>query len=120
MHHKIIALLAASITAILSACSAAPTPAVEVGDTWCDGDYDFGFRRLTCNDHLGSCSLLLQIFPREGVPATQRSYWRTCTTHDFTGFDSLVVTAPNGYESLDQNYYMALTECISQIEDNLH
>src|SRR4051812_11782524 len=37
------------------------------GDTWCDGDYDFGFRRLSCNSALHTCTLTLQAFPVAGV-----------------------------------------------------
>jgi hypothetical protein len=89
------------------------------GDTWCSGDYDFGFRRVTCNAHAETCTLVFQLFPREGVASALPSYWRSCKTHGFTGFDSLVTTAPNGYQSIDQDYYDALTECVSRIEAKL-
>jgi hypothetical protein len=90
------------------------------GDTWCDGDYDFGFRRLTCSKAAHTCTLTLQAFPVEGLPSSQRSYWRSCKTSGFTGFASLVSTAPNGYQSLNDAYYDALSECISRVESNLH
>jgi hypothetical protein len=90
------------------------------GDTWCDGDYDFGFRRLTCAKSAHTCTLLLQVFPREGVTSSARSYWRTCKTSGFTGFASLVNTAQSGYQSLQSDYYDALTECMFRIEGNLH
>ena len=90
------------------------------GDTWCDGDYDFGFRRLTCSRAGQTCTLTLQAFPIEGVPASQKSYWRACKTPGFTGFSSLVNTAPNGYQSLTDDYYDVLSECISRVESNLH
>jgi len=89
------------------------------GDTWCDGDYDFGFRRIVCSTASASCTLTLQAFPRDGVESAHRSYWRSCKTHDFQGFDSLVDTAPNGYQSLNQDYYDALTECMGRIESKL-
>lgn len=89
------------------------------GDTWCDGDYDFGFRKLTCTRAAHSCTLTLQVFPREGVPTTAPSYWRSCKTTGFRGFASLVATGPNGYQSLQQDYYAALTECIASIEAKL-
>ena len=89
------------------------------GDTWCDGDYDFGFRRLTCAKAAHTCTLTLQVFPREGVTSRAPSYWRSCKTSAFSGFKSLVSTAPSGYQSLQSDYYDALTECISRIEDNL-
>lgn len=89
------------------------------GDTWCDGDYDFGFRKVVCDGAAHTCTLTLQVFPRDGVPGSPRAYWRTCKTHDFSGFDSLVSTGPGGHQSLDQGYYEALTECTSRIEAKL-
>jgi hypothetical protein len=89
------------------------------GDTWCDGDYDFGFRRVACSRRTKTCTLTMQIFPRDGAAGTPRDYWRSCKTPGFTGFASLVTTAPNGYQSLDESYYSALTECIARIEQRL-
>lgn len=92
------------------------------GDTWCSGDYDFGFRRISCqtvnNAQSGTCTLTLQIFPREGVPSARRMYWRSCKTGGFSGFDSLVRTT-NGYQSLQEDYYSALTDCIQALESRL-
>ena len=90
------------------------------GDTWCDGDYDFGFHRLTCAKAAHTCTLTLQVFPRQGVPSSAHSYWRSCKTSGFAGFGSLVSTAASGYQSLQSDYYDALTECVSRIEANLH
>jgi hypothetical protein len=93
------------------------------GDTWCEGDNDFAFRHLSCTaprgTHPGVCQLRLQIIPREGVLSPRASYNRTCTTPHFTGFDSLVATAPNGYQSLQPAYYDELTSCISNLEATL-
>ena len=90
------------------------------GDTWCDGDYDFGFRRLTCSQAGQTCTLTLQAFPIDGVAASHKSYWRSCKTPGFAGFASLVNTAPSGYQSLTDGYYDVLSECISRVESNLH
>ncbi|HTQ05430.1 MAG TPA: hypothetical protein VMI54_16315 [Polyangiaceae bacterium] len=89
------------------------------GDTWCDGDYDFRFDALRCGTASRSCALTLEILPREGVASAKGDYHRTCLTGDFDGFASLVDTAPSGYQSLDQDYYFALTDCISTLEANL-
>ena len=90
------------------------------GDTWCDGDYDFGFRRLVCSKSAKTCTLTLQVFPRDGVASSARSYWRSCKTSEYTGFASLVNTSASGYQSLQDDYYDALTECMFHIEQNLH
>lgn len=92
------------------------------GDTWCEGDNDFRFERLTCRAGAatslrgGTCTLMLRILPRvDGAPA----YPRACTTGGFHGFDSLVDTAESGYQSLNWDYYLALSDCINQLEAEL-
>jgi hypothetical protein len=89
------------------------------GDTWCEGDDDFRFDALSCCAASQSCTLSLEIVPREGVPSPRRDHHLSCRTRHFTGFASLVDTAPNGYQSLDQDYYFALTDCISTLEAEL-
>jgi hypothetical protein len=86
------------------------------GDTWCEGDNDFAFDRLSCSAGSGTCTLRLRIIPREQTAA---SYPRACTTSGFLGFDSLVETAQNGYQSLNWGYYLALSECINRLEAEL-
>jgi len=88
-------------------------------DTWCSGDYDLGFRRLTCSRTAETCSLTLQVFPREEVPS-ESSAWRSCETSDFTGFGSLVNQTESGYQSLDAAYYDAITECTTRIVSHLY
>jgi hypothetical protein len=89
------------------------------GDTWCSGDYNFGFRLLRCNRAARSCTLTLQVFPREGVASKHPSYWRSCKTHGFHGFASLVNTSASGYQSLTEDYYDALTECTSRVVSSI-
>ncbi len=89
------------------------------GDTWCEGDNDFAFEQLTCRggppgvERNGSCTLRFRIIPRTESPP---SYSRVCTTSGFRGFDSIVETAANGYQSLNWDYYLALTDCIQRAE----
>jgi hypothetical protein len=88
------------------------------GDTWCSGDYNFGFRRLTCSRAAESCTLTMQVFPRD-PDDPHRSYWRSCKTWGFDGFGSLVQTWSSGYQSLNDDYYDALTECTTRIVSHL-
>ncbi len=90
------------------------------GDTWCSGDYNFGFRLLRCDKAAHTCTLTLQVFPREGVVSEHPSYWRSCKTHGFQGFSSLVKTSESGYQSLTDDYYDALTECTMRVVASLH
>ena len=90
------------------------------GDTWCEGDNNFAFDHLTCRAGAGptsgTCTLRFRILPRDD---SGRSFARTCTTGGFTGFASLVDTAQSGYQSLNWDYYLALTDCISALESEL-
>jgi hypothetical protein len=87
------------------------------GDTWCEGDYDFRFRRLTCREADATCHLRLEVLPRDG--AAGRPAWRSCRTGGFNGFDSLVATDPSGYLSLQAEYGAAISECIMAIESSM-
>ena len=93
------------------------------GDTWCSGDYNFRFQRLDCRagrgGHGGSCTLRFRMFPHaseEGAASPGPVYARSCRTQGFTGFESLVTTSQGGYQSINWDYYMALTDCIAAIE----
>lgn len=90
------------------------------GDTWCEGDNNFAFDHVTCRAATaaapGTCTLKLRIFPRDD---SGRAFPRSCTTGAFRGFASLVETSSSGYQSLNWDYYLALTDCISELEAEL-
>ena len=86
------------------------------GDTWCEGDYNFDFRALTCDSRQMTCTLRFQMFPWDTVASGSSAYSRSCETTGFSGFDSLVATSPNGYQSLVPSFYDALTTCIGNLE----
>jgi hypothetical protein len=92
------------------------------GDTWCEGDHNFSFDRLQCRTGCagkgGTCKLTFRIFSYDTDIETGPTYVRSCTTPGFNGFDSLVKTT-NGYQSLQPEYYSALSECIGQVESRL-
>ena len=83
------------------------------GDTWCEGDYDFRFRRLFCNSNAATCLLMFQMASREGAGSTWR--WQMCRTGGFFDFDSLVETTSGGYQWLTAGYYEALAACIGRL-----
>ena len=94
------------------------------GDSWCEGDHNFHFDRIQCQQgcgraHPGTCQLSFRIFPYDSDLETGPTYSRTCKTPGFTGFSSLVDTAANGYQSLHWDYYDALSACISNVEREL-
>jgi hypothetical protein len=84
------------------------------GDTWCDGDYDFSFKKVVCHFGKGSCTVTMLIHPyteQKPVPV----YWRSCKVGGLHAFEDLVDTAPSGYQSIDQDFYDAMTDCTMKI-----
>jgi hypothetical protein len=88
-------------------------------DTWCEGDHDFAFRRLSCSWDTATCTLMLQITSRDSFAADRPWHWRSCKTSGFSGYPSLVATAATGETWLTASYDGALNECIVQLESNL-
>ena len=87
------------------------------GDTWCEGDYAFDFRRFECSPEKQSCVLRLRIAPwQEGTLGWQ---WRSRQITGFPRFWQMVQTADNGYQSLDWDFYLAVSDAISSIEESV-
>ncbi len=84
------------------------------GDTWCEGDFAFDFRRFSCDLHERSCDLTLRIARYGSVPLVWR--WRTRGVHGFMSFGQLVVTSPSGQKSLTPAFYTAVNELIQDVE----
>jgi hypothetical protein len=84
------------------------------GDTWCEGDHDFRFRRLRCEARTSTCSLLFLMFPHGTAPTF--ASWRICKTGDYAGLASLVETDARGAVTLTPAYYETLTTCIARLE----
>ncbi|MET0792425.1 MAG: hypothetical protein ABW061_12970 [Polyangiaceae bacterium] len=93
------------------------------GDSWCEGDHNFHFDRIecarACGKTPGTCRLTFRIFPYDSDLKTGPTYTRTCKTSGFSGFASLVDTAVSGYQSLNWDYYDALSACINEVENQL-
>jgi len=83
------------------------------GDSWCEGDFAFDFRKFSCKDG-GDCRLRLRIAPYDDEPL--HWYRRTGLVQGFTTFDQMVVTSPSGYQSLDWDFYLAVSDVIDTVE----
>jgi hypothetical protein len=72
-----------------------------------------------CRKTPGTCRLGFRILPYDSDPSTGPSYARSCETPNFVSFASLVETAQNGYQSLNWDFYDALSACIAKLESEL-
>ncbi len=88
------------------------------GDTWCDGDWWWTFKSITCKLDLDSCTWTAMIDP--SVPAAGKVpvYWRSCKVTGLKKFSDLVTTT-GGHQSINQTFYEASTDCVFKITPNL-
>lgn len=84
------------------------------GDTWCEGDYAFRFRRFSCEPAKPSCTLALKIAPYTSDPPRWRS--RSGELKGFARYSQLVTLSPTGHQSLTETFYQSLTALITGIE----
>ncbi len=84
------------------------------GDTWCEGDYAFDFRRLHCDAAERTCALTLRIARYDSDPLVWR--WRTRELHGFVRFRQMVVTSPSGQRSLTPEFYSAVNDLVQRVE----
>lgn len=87
------------------------------GDTWCEGDFAFDFRRFSCSPETRSCMLRLRIASRAQEPLEWK--WRSREITGFSRYWQMVDTSPSGYVSLDWDFYLAVSDVISEIEESV-
>jgi len=116
----------ALVTPLAGPASASPPPLTDrqervvldliddiCGDTWCEGDFKFDFRKFSCKED-ASCTLRLRIAPYDEEPL--QWHRRSGQVEGFTTFEQMVVTSPSGYQSLDGDFYAAVSDLVEQVE----
>ena len=89
------------------------------GDAWCEGDFEWAFKKLVCHFDAGTCTITVLVTRPawNGVPAA--SFWRACKMTALTRFSQLVETAPNGYQSLTDRFFTKFDTCATKIEGSI-
>lgn len=80
------------------------------GDTWCEGDFNWQFKKLVCTFTQKRCTLTMLIDDREEL-----SVWRSARITNVSSFNTLV---RNG--DLRPGFYDKVNRAITLIEDRLH
>jgi hypothetical protein len=87
------------------------------GDSWCEGDYDFRFKKMVCAfTTKESCTMTVMAIDTADV---HRYYWRSCKMTGILRWEDLVQTFPNGYQDITDPFFDKLTTCMDSIEANL-
>jgi len=84
------------------------------GDTWCDGDYDFAFKKIVCQPVRNSCTLTTLVTYPAFSDQTPSYYWRSCRMIGVSHYDDLV----SGQE-LTSGFFEDMGACIQKIEGSI-
>ena len=87
------------------------------GDTWCEGDVAFDFRRFACSPKRQSCTLRLRVASWAQDPLEWQ--WRSREITGFPRFWQMVETSESGYRSLDWDFYLAVSDAITSMEESM-
>jgi hypothetical protein len=86
------------------------------GDTWCEGDYNFQFRKIRCNFTLGTCALEFRTAPWKSGEDQDYNWGKSkfCVIRDVNSMDQLISTDRPTAELKDAPYEQ-ITECMNHL-----
>ena len=80
------------------------------GDTWCEGDHAFRFRRFSCSPERGGCRLVVQIASTAQEPLRWRL--RAQAVCGFPHYADMVSSGPHGVHTLQPAFYDAVSAAV--------
>lgn len=84
------------------------------GDTWCEGDSAFRFRRFSCHSYRGGCVLVAQIASWSQEPLRWR--WRGHRIRGFARYSDMVTPGPAGVRALRPAFLEAVGDAVRAME----
>jgi hypothetical protein len=87
------------------------------GDTWCEGDYNFQFRKIRCNFTMGTCALEFRTAPWKSGNDEEYDWSKSkvCVIRNVNSMDQLISTDRPTAE-LRNDPYEQITACIDHLE----
>lgn len=82
-------------------------------DAWCETDYQFSFRHITCDFPAHTCTL------RMAVTLHGTTYARACKMTGLRSFSQLVGTSSNGYQWLTDGFWSRVDTCATKVESSI-
>ncbi|EQC47767.1 hypothetical protein M899_2134 [Bacteriovorax sp. BSW11_IV] len=87
------------------------------GDTWCEGDFNFNFPELTCDDVTATCTLSVYLFDGYNDTDGDPEYFMgKCEFTGITSYEQMIEQGPR-WSHLNQEFYENITDCITELED---
>ena len=85
------------------------------GDAWCEGDFDFDFKAITCTFSKGTCSLDMVLTGDDGT----KSFPESCEMTAVTGYDQMIEKFANGFQDMTDGFFEKVDACITSAEDKV-
>ncbi len=89
------------------------------GDTWCEGNFEWDFQRISCGFSARSCTLTIKVVEPKVDADPERVFWRSCKVSGLTNYKSLVETFKNGNINLQQTFYEKVDVCVTRLESHI-
>lgn len=102
-------------------------------DTWCEGDFNFKFKSLSCDDVNRNCVLNMTLFERNAnnkklitvknthdfVAKISNAYDGSCTIKNMTQLTDLMTFIRSDYSELNDKLYLPLSDCIETLTNKI-
>lgn len=84
-------------------------------DSWCEGDYNFKFVKLSCDKFTSSCDLSFHFIKSDDQSVETFSKLQVCHFENIRNFKQL----KDSMYSLNEKFYDDLTECIGNRQNEV-
>lgn len=83
------------------------------GDTWCEGEFDFSFDKINCDDQSKTCTVWMRLYDGyEEREAGEATFSGSCTIDKLSKKEDIYKG-----EHLVIRFYEDLTDCITDLEE---
>lgn len=87
------------------------------GDTWCEGDFNFSFDKISCDSDSKSCVLEMKLFDGYSEEDESTVYYNGACTIEGPSDYSDIIEKNGDWDSLKMEFYELVTDCVSDLEE---
>ena len=90
------------------------------GDTWCEGEFNFSFDKINCDDQSESCVLEMTLF--DGYQEFQegdKTFTGSCTLTELSSYDQMIELRGR-YTALVWEFYDIVSNCVTELEEEAY
>ncbi len=90
------------------------------GDTWCEGEFNFSFDHIQCDDVTATCRIDMTLFNGyEDFEEGDKEFKGSCEIDQLSTYSDMIDTTRR-YASLNWDFYERLTDCVTDLEQDAY